>query len=186
VPLERATARVCREAGARVATNVPLRNLNLQGVPPHDERQLEVVANGLPVWGGVQLAVDATLVFPVRRNGTARPRAATEDGAALVDAARRKRRRYPEFGARGRCHLVVLGLEVGGRWSEEATIFVRLLAQAKARAAPEVLRRSAELAWQRRWSAILAVAAQRSLAASLLELPLDALGGAFSGRRPWG
>ena len=84
-PLERAVARVCREAGARVATNV---YLNL-GVPLSDGRRLEVVANGLPGFGGVQVAVDATLVSPVRRDGTNRP---AEPGLALREATDHKRR----------------------------------------------------------------------------------------------
>ena len=49
----RAAARACYEAGARVATNVALRDLNL-GVPISDGRRLEVVANGLPAFGGIQ------------------------------------------------------------------------------------------------------------------------------------
>ena len=49
-PLERACARVCREAGARVATNMLFRELNLDGVASNDERQLEVIANGLPLF----------------------------------------------------------------------------------------------------------------------------------------
>ena len=51
----KAWARVCREAGAHVAENVLLRNMNLQGVSARDGPQLEVVANGLPLWGGAQL-----------------------------------------------------------------------------------------------------------------------------------
>ena len=46
--MERVLARVCREAGARVATNVFLRDLNLD-VPTEDGRRIEVVANGLPL-----------------------------------------------------------------------------------------------------------------------------------------
>ena len=61
--MERAAARVCREAGARVAENVFLRDMNL-GVPVHDARRIEVVANGLPLWRGAQVAVDTTLVSP--------------------------------------------------------------------------------------------------------------------------
>ena len=51
-PLERAAARVCREAGATVATNVLVRDLN---VAPgrQDDCRIEVIANGLPLWGGV-------------------------------------------------------------------------------------------------------------------------------------
>ena len=67
--LERA-ARVCREAGARVATNVLLRDMNVD-VPLTDGRRIEVLANGLPIWQGAQAAVDTTLVSPVTRTGDA-------------------------------------------------------------------------------------------------------------------
>ena len=63
VPLEHAAARICREAGARVARNVFLANMNID-VPIEDARQIEVVANGLPFWHGAQLAVDTTLCLP--------------------------------------------------------------------------------------------------------------------------
>jgi hypothetical protein len=45
--------------------------------------------------------------------------------------------------------------------------FLRRLAKAKARSAPERLRVSAEHAWHHRWTALLAVAAQASFAATL-------------------
>ena len=58
-PLERATARVCHKAGAAVATNVLVRNLNLKAAR-QDERRIKVIANGLSLWGGLQLAVATT------------------------------------------------------------------------------------------------------------------------------
>jgi len=61
-PLESAMARVCREAGARVRTNVMVRDLNLGVARPDDARRIEVVADGLPLFHGAQLAVDATVV----------------------------------------------------------------------------------------------------------------------------
>ena len=107
IPLERAAARICREAGARVATNVMLSQMSLD-VPVADARQLAVVANGLPLWHGAQLAVDATPVSPVRRDGHPRPRGDLESGLALRQAARRKREdTYPELSASHRCRLVV-------------------------------------------------------------------------------
>ena len=48
-PLERAAARVCREAGSRVANNVMLRDMNIE-VPLADARRLEVLASGLPLY----------------------------------------------------------------------------------------------------------------------------------------
>ena len=38
-----------------------------------DNRRLEVVADGLPLFGGAQLAIDTTLVSALRRDGTSRP-----------------------------------------------------------------------------------------------------------------
>ncbi len=137
------------------------------GVPVADARLIEVVANNLPLWHGAQLAVDTTLVCPVRRDGEARLRGDSRPGVALEDAARKKREQtYPELLAARRCRLVVLGFEVGGRWSEEALDFVRRLARAKARSQPEWLRASAAQAYAHRWSGVLAVAAKRAFAAS--------------------
>ena len=81
----------------RVATDVFLRDLNLD-VPLRDGRQIEVVANGLPAFGGSQVAVDVTLVSPVQRNGVSRPGNDVESGKALREAEERKRRTtYPEL-----------------------------------------------------------------------------------------
>ena len=171
LPLEHAVARVCREAGARVARNVRLADMNLD-VPVADARRIEVVANGLPLWHGSQLAVDATIVSPLTRQGQAHPRADVQPGSAVDAAARRKRNNtYPELGHARRCRLVVVGTEVGGRFSTEVVQFLRLLARHRAAAVPRLLRPAAITAWVARWSGLLAVAAQRAFAASLLELP---------------
>ena len=66
---------------------------------------------------------------------------------------------------------MVLGIEVAGRWSEEARQFVGLLAKAKARQEGWLLRRRAEQAWRMRWSSISACSAARAVAESWLELP---------------
>lgn len=136
--------------------------------------------------GGAQLAVDTTLVSPVCRDGTPQPGADTGDGVQLVVARRRKESKYHELVQSRRCRLVVLALEVGGRWSDEALDFVRLLAKAKARACPALLRPSVRAAYHHRWTGILAVAAQRSLAATLLELPLTDAGGVDGESPPLG
>ena len=171
IPLERALARVCREAGARVARNVRLADMNLD-VPVQDARRIEVVCNGLPLWHGEQLAVDATLVSPLGRDGQPRANADAHPGIVVAQATRRKQRQtYPELERARRCRLVVFGLEVGGRWAPEAATFIRLLARARAAEVPTSLRAAARAAWVVRWSGILAVAAQRAFAASLLELP---------------
>ena len=165
-------ARVCHEAGARVARNVRLADMNID-VPVSDDRRVEVVANGLSLWHGAQQAVDATIVSPVTRAGDAQPGADVHPGRAVDCAARRKRRQaYPELVRARRCRLVVVGVEVGGRFGAEAATWLRLLAGQRASDVLAATRAAARAAWVARWSGLLAVAAQRAIAASLLELPL--------------
>ena len=104
------------------------------------------------------------------------PHAEDQDGAQLRTARQRKEQKYRELLQSRRCRLVVLGIEVGGRWSEEALSFVSALAKAKARSSPAILRTSVRAAFMHRWTGLLAVAAQRAFAATLLELPVDEAG----------
>ena len=71
--------------------------------------------------------------------------------------------------------LVVLGIEVGGRWSQESADFFRLLAQHKARAVPAPSQQTTTTSRISRWSAILAHAGMHAFAASVLSLPADEL-----------
>ena len=168
VPPEIAMARICREAGARVQTNVMLRDLNVS-VSPADTRKIEVIVNGAPCFGGMQLAVDTTLVSALRGNGCPRgPRA----GQAIREAERAKHGRYPELDGQGRCKLIVVAMEVHGRWGHSAARLVQSLAKWKAQSMPRLLRRSAEHLWFSRWTSLLACATQQGYAASLLEQPL--------------
>ena len=162
--LENMAARVCREAGGRVRVNVFVRDMDLHDFNLLDGCRLEVVVDGLPLWNGAQLAIDTTMVSPVRRDGTARAGTATTNGKALDVARIQKARRYPELsGENGRARLVVMGTEVGGRWSAEAATFLSSLATAKAR--------DVRAAWLRRWQGMLGCAAARAFAQSLLEGP---------------
>ena len=162
-------ARVCREGGGRVQPNQFLRNMNVPGIRPDDGRRLEVVVNGLPLYHGMQVGIDATIVSPVRADGRPVPGADIRSGVALRTAERRKRRRYRELLATQRRHLLVAAGEVGWRWNEESFHFLVQLAKAKARQAPQVLRKSLELAWIRRWTGMLTHAAMDAFAASLLQ-----------------
>ena len=141
-------------------------------VPVADARCIEVVANGLPLWHGSQLALDATIVSPVTRSGEAHPQLThSRHGPRIMPRGAKKRDTYPELTRARRCRLVVIGLEVGGRFGDEAATFLRLLARQRAAAVPAHLRPAAQAAWVARWAALLAVAAQRAYA-TLLELPL--------------
>ena len=76
-----------------------------------------------------------------------------------------------ELGRARRCRLVVVGIETGGRFGTEAVQLLRLLARHRADSVPAHLRPAAITSWVARWSGLLAVAAQRAYAATLLELP---------------
>ena len=57
--------------------------------------------------------------------------------------------------------------EVGRRWSTEASSFLSALAEAKTRCEPEVVRKSAMVAWLCRWSVLMACT--RAFALSLFD-----------------
>ena len=94
--------RVCKEAGGQLLRTSLLRDTNLGGVLPTDDRCVEYVIDGLPPLGN-QLAVDTTLVSPLKRTGEPRRKAAKEDGVALHEARLDKERRYPELLRGTRC-----------------------------------------------------------------------------------
>ena len=87
----------------------------------------------------------------------------------MRDAQRTKHRyKRPELLQAGCCGLAVLGFEVGGKWPEDSLDFLCKLANARTRQVPQFLRQSAARAFAHRWSGLMAVAAQKALAASLL------------------
>ena len=68
-------------------------------------------------------------------------------------------------------------VEIGGRWSDESYDFPVQLAKAKARSAPEVLRRALVIGWLRRWTGMVAFAVHDAYAASLFEeCPAETVG----------
>ena len=150
------------QGGARVRTNVFVRDMDLAQHDRMDGRRLEVVADGLPLLGGAQLAIDTTMVSPLHRDGRARGGAAAHDGAALRQARTRKERTYPELAGEGsRARLVVLAAEVGGRWSEETAEFLSSLSWAKVRELPKDLQRDGRRSWLKRWKKLLVCTAAK-------------------------
>ena len=89
--LESVVARICREAGARVTTNVMVRDLDLLPLHQVDARRLEVVADRPGYHVGLTLETGRDATRSVCR----------EDGVALMQARRRKERTYPELSGRG-------------------------------------------------------------------------------------
>ena len=82
-----------------------------------------------------------TLVSGLDSAGQARRRQRSTAGAALRIARKAKERTYPELLRSARFRLVVLGIELGGRWSTEVAQFIRLLARNPAAPALECHRR---------------------------------------------
>ena len=146
---ERTLARVCREAGAVVRRNVKLRDMNTT-VPVNDAREIEVLASGLPMHHETHLAVDITLRSAVNASGGACANAAGVNGAVLHGGTRKPS--TPSWWKGIGVASVVVPIETGGRWGEEAIRFVGGLASARSREAPSRLQRSAFLAWRRRWT----------------------------------
>ena len=123
---------------------------------PHDQvdnRRLEVVADGFSVHSGAQLAIDTTLVSPLAGDGSVKRGVDRTDGAALIEARRRKERT--------RANLVVLVVEVGGRWFQESRQSSIALASAKALSAPFLLR-SKRKRLASRWSCLVCCTAATS------------------------
>ena len=112
--------------------------------------------------------MDVTLRSALRCSGEPQLGEADIDGATLTQTRRDKEATYPELVASNRCRLVVVALETGGRWSDEAVDLFRMLAFAKARESPPALKWPVVLAWERRWTRMLATTCAVAFAASLV------------------
>ena len=112
------------------------------------------LGNGLPVVG------DMCMGSPLHANGTPYARAATEDGKTIERLTQQKHDDYPELVASDRVHFVVLACEEGGRWGPDVFEIVNDLVRLKVAPLHPLLRRSAALAYTRKWWAILATGAQ--------------------------
>ena len=164
-PVERAWARVSREAGATTHEQHLLQNTTLP-VDSSDYRRIDVLVTGSFLdrpW-----FCDATVRSPLNGKGQPQPKAASTNGAVLRGAWTDKQKKYADVDASPLAELVVLACEVGGRWDEKALEVVRRLAKHRAKSSHELLRRSVELAWTDRWWALLGVTVQSAVAASVL------------------
>ena len=134
-----------------------------------DDRKVEIMATGQPLYQGMPLVCDVSLVSPIKSNGIARPRAAHESGIALANIEDVKATPYPELMSSTQCKFLILAGEVGGRWSATTCRFIRDLAASKNHDAAPCLRKSAAFAWENRWWSMISVATQNALAATLVD-----------------
>ena len=96
----------------------------------------------------------------------------------LTGVIREKRNRYRDLVDSNRCEFLVLAVGTGGRWHDDCIRLVTALARYRAESEPAVLRRSMQLAYQRRWWSLLSVALHNSIAAAL-DPSLDVAEGTF-------
>ena len=75
-----------------MATNHLIRDLDLAVPNPGDLRRIEVIVGGLGIFWGAQLAVDATMVSPVRADSLPSPGTAAPKWSALPTARQCKQR----------------------------------------------------------------------------------------------
>ena len=127
-----------------------------------------VLASGLPLNQGAQLAVHITLECALTADGMATLGAARSVGVVLLRARGDKERKYAELLHSERCQLIVVGLETGGRGSGEALEFICQLAGSRRWKAPPILRWSAFHGWLRRWTRMLSISCARAFASSLV------------------
>ena len=71
-----------------------VRDLDLPAPDTSDSRRLKVVVDGLPLFGGCQLAVDTTLMCALHCEGTLHRGAADADGV-VASAAKKERENVP-------------------------------------------------------------------------------------------
>ena len=108
---------------------------------------LQTTAADLTLLGGA-ICCDATLVSPLRRDGSSHAGAPFRDGAVLQMAQWRKRTTYPEL---------------AGRWNASAMSLVRRLVALRACPAPPAVRSPARAAWAKRWWSVPSTAVQQAL-----------------------
>ena len=136
-PVKRVVARIFREAGARVRFNALVQDMNV-GVPSAAERRIEVLAQDLPCFGGGSACCGRHPSVPFAQHRRATPKRRKRQRASAATSSEGKTT-CPELVRSGRCRLVVLAMETGGRWSEETVSVIHQLAITRAREVPSYL-----------------------------------------------
>ena len=111
-----------------------VRDLDLPGLDVIDGRRSEVVVDGMPL---------ATRCWCVPFTATVPFTIGVADTDSVVFHWARRRGDPELVGPGSRARLVVLALDVGGRWSAETRTFISQLAKAKARRKPRFLQKRA-------------------------------------------
>ena len=106
----------------------PSQDLDLPPRAGADNRRLEVVADGLSLFHGAQLAIDTTMVSPGPHGRFCAPAMRNNRRCSHGPSPRSERAHLPRTCSGSRSGtLVVVACEVGGRWSDEALSFLNSL-----------------------------------------------------------
>ena len=158
--MERAFRPLWAEAPVQASDDHPLVHELVPTVPESDGRQADVFVRGMSIGHGLPVVGDMCMGSALHANGRPYPEAATVDGKAIDRLTREKHDKYSELVASDRVHYVVLACEEGGRWEPDVFTVVNDLVRLKVAPLHPLLRRSAALAYTRRWWSILAMGAQ--------------------------
>ena len=69
----------------------------MPGIDPRDQRRLDGVISGLPIFGGKPIVIDATIRAPLTGGGLPAHGADRRNGAVFEHARRDKEEAYPEL-----------------------------------------------------------------------------------------
>ena len=116
--------------------------------------------SGMPIGRGLPVVGSMCMGSVLHANGAPYAGAATTDGQAITRLTNQKHDKYPELVASDRLRYVVLACEEGGRWGPDVFEVVDDLVRLKVAPLHPLLRRSAALAYTRRWWSILSMGVQ--------------------------
>ena len=158
------------EAGGEVPDRNVERLLRNTWIPvaDHNQQRMDLVVNGLNVQRGLPLFCDVTVVSPLSHRGLPRPGTSNYGGSLLTQARRDNDATYTSVTNSGLGALYCLGFEVFGRWGKQCIDLVPILAREKSRGMHPRLRRGTALAYQQRWTGVVAVGLMKAVAAAAL------------------
>ena len=141
----------------------------IRDADPIDSRQSDVELRGLSLGRGLPVVGDMCVGSALHADGTPHPGATNIDGTTIRRLTYRKCvTEYPDLATSAELEYLVLASEEGGRWGLDQFRLVRDLVRLKVAPIHSLLRRSAALAYTRRWWHILSIGAQTVAADCIL------------------
>jgi len=145
-----------------------------EGEKSEDKRRVEFVLHDLPGSKGLPTAIDVFMTCAISGKSTVMPRAHCIAGTALAACEKVKRtKKYPEFARSQYIDFLTPGIEVGGRFNNDAHQVINGLVQWKTARVHPLLRRSAALAYTKRWYSIISLATQSAHITTIRNLPVN-------------